>query len=111
LSYIYIRTKRKKVGKLIKIAILAFAFDETSSKGMQREKKLLQLEPNSFINQVPIVVKFRGRFNPVEEELRLVDEMKVQEHSDLTKVVLATLPAALHAHNGCRLVSPCVGGP
>ena len=59
-------------------------------KGLQREKELLQSKKSVFIKKMAIIVELKRRMNDIKEELRFVDEMKIKEDSNITKMSLAS---------------------
>ena len=60
-------------------------------ESLQGEKDFLQSEFGVFIDQVAGVrVELGGRQKSIEEELRLVDEVKIKEDSNVTKMKLAS---------------------
>ena len=59
---------------------------------MQGYENFLQLLLDWFVNQITIAIKLCRRFTCVQEELRFVDEMKIEKNSNLAKVILWPFP-------------------
>lgn len=65
---------------------------ELESESLQGEK--LQSKLSIFINQVTSNrIKLRGRLKGIEEELRLVEKVKINVYSNLTQMKLPSGPS------------------
>lgn len=83
---------------------------EPQSKSLERENDLFEPLLDISINQVTVTIKLLWRLECLYEELRLVNEMEVQENTDLAQVVLRPAPAKTSSSTDNRtgFVSPAV---
>lgn len=79
---------------------------------MERFKDFFQAFSSFRVNQIPIAIELLWWLASEDEQLGLVDEMDVEENSDLAQMELHPRSSGTSGgrNNGCSLVGPNVGG-
>lgn len=81
---------------------------QSQCEGLQGYENFFQLLLGGHISQFSVTIKLGRRLEDVEEEFRLINEMKIQENSNLAEMVLrsSTSETTSSTYNSSCLISP-----